>query len=251
MPARLVPRSQRVAGVEIAPGRRTNVVLGAHDGDTGEHGVGAWVAGGRADGPRVSVLAAAEGFELAAALAARALIREVDVAALQGSLVVAPVFRAGDAFARPGHRGPALRLPGDGGGGRRARRAFSVYSDVVVNADQVIVLGSPRPGRRGLLVAETAADDPRARKLALACGPQAVVAVAPRPGGRSLLAAAAAAGRAAVRLSVGGSPAGAAGDAAVLLMAVRRALASLGAPPFEPASEPPAPPRVCTARALV
>jgi hypothetical protein len=54
-----------------------------------------------------------------------------------------------------------------------------------------------------------------------------------------------------VRLSVGGSPAGAAGDAAVLLMAVRRALASLGAHPFEPASEPPAPPRVCTARALV
>jgi predicted deacylase len=249
MAARLVPRSQRVAGVEIAPGRRTVVALGRQVGDAEGEGVGAWVAVGRTAGPRVSVLGAACGFELAAALAARALTREIDLGSLQGSLVVAPVFRPGDRFARPGRRAVSVRLPGDSGGGRKARLAFGLYSDVIVNADQVIVLAAPRPGRRGLLVAEAAMDDPRARRLALACGAQAVLPAVPAAG--SLLAVAAAAGRAAVRLSVGGSPGGLAGDAAVLLAAVRRALAGVGSHPFATPAEAATPARLCLARALV
>src|SRR3954471_17092674 len=138
MAARLVPRSQRVAGVDIAPGRRTLVLLGQQPGDAAGKGKGkgiaAWVAVGNAAGPRVSVLGAAQGFEVAAALAARALTREIDVGSLQGSLVVAPVFRLGEEFVAPGRRGPSLKLPGDAGGGRRARQAFGLFSDVVVAA---------------------------------------------------------------------------------------------------------------------
>jgi hypothetical protein len=140
-------------------------------------------------------------------------------------------------------------LPGDAGGGRKARLAFGLYSDVVVNADQIIVLGAPRPGRRAVLIVEAVMEDPRARKLALACGAQAVLAVVPPAG--SVLAAAATAGRPAVRLSVGGSPGGIAGDAAVLLAAVRRALAAVGSHPFAAPAEPATAPRHCSGRTLV
>src|SRR2546423_11083118 len=170
--ARLAQRRQRVGGMEVAPGHTAVVWLGPPNGQ----GVSAWVAVGKAPGPRVSVLAAASGFEVAATLAARALAREIDLASLAGSLVVAPLFRPGDRFARSGRRAAAIALPGDAGGNRRARLAFSLYSDVVVNVDQVIVLGAPRPGRRALLVAEAALDDPRGKKLALATGAQAVLA---------------------------------------------------------------------------
>ena len=129
--ARLAPRSQRVGGIEVAPGHSAVVSLGPPNGQ----GVSAWVAVGKAPGPRVSVLAAASGFEVAATLAARALAREIDLASLAGSLVVAPLFRPGDRFARSGRRAAAIALPGDAGGNRRARLAFSLYSDVVVNVD--------------------------------------------------------------------------------------------------------------------
>src|SRR3954468_9029633 len=154
MAARLAPRSQRVGGVEVTPGRSASVQLGRL-GAAGP-GVSAWVGVGNTAGPRISVVAALHGYEVAATLAARALVREIDLASLQGTLVVVPVFRPGDRFSRLHGRAPALAFPGDAGGRRRQRLAFRLHADVVVNADYVIALGAPRPGRRGLLVAEVA-----------------------------------------------------------------------------------------------
>src|SRR5687768_15524023 len=117
MVARLAPRSQRVGGVDVAPGRSAFVQLGRLSG-AGDGAVSAWVGVGNTAGPRVSVVAALHGYEVAATLAARALVREIDLNALQGTLVVVPVFRPGDRFAPPGRRAPGLAFPGDAGGGR-------------------------------------------------------------------------------------------------------------------------------------
>src|SRR5688572_5808209 len=163
------PRAQRVGGVDVAPGRSAVVRIGATSPED-PLAVSAWVGVGQAPGPRVSVLAAVHGFETAAALAARALAREIDLGSLRGSLLVVPVFRAGGRFTRAGRVGAALPLPGDAGGKRRERLAFALHADAVVAAQQVLVLGAPRPGRQGLLVAEAPADDARARKLAQAAG---------------------------------------------------------------------------------
>jgi predicted deacylase len=244
----LAPRSQRVGGVDVAPGRSAHVQLGRLSGAK-DGVVSAWVGVGNSAGPRVSVVAALHGFEVAATLAARALVREIDLASLQGSLVVVPIFRPGDRFSRGGQRAPSLPFPGDAGGARLERLAFSLHADVVVNADHVITLGSPRPGRRGLLTAEVPLDDARSRKLALATGAQVILPA--RRGQGSLLAASAAAGRVALRLSAGGAEAGVDADATVLLAAVRRVLAALGAFPFPPLAEPPAPARACLGRELV
>jgi predicted deacylase len=246
MAAKLAPRSQRVGGVDVAPGHSALVSLG---GAAGPGGVSAWVGVGNAAGPRVSLVAAAGGYELAATLAARALVREIDLHSLQGTLVVVPLFRPGDRFARSGRRAASLSLPGDAGGPRRDRLAFSLHADVVVNADHVIALGTPRPGRRGLLVAEAVLEEARAKKLALASG-AAVVLPAPRTAG-GLLRAASVAGRVGLRLSAGGAEAGVDADAAVLLAAVRRVLAALGVFPFPLLAEAPPAPRLCLGRELV
>jgi predicted deacylase len=248
MAARLAPRSQRVGGVDVAPGRSALVQLG-RDGQGDRAAVSAWVGVGKSAGPRISVVAALHGYEVAASLAARALVREIDLASLQGTLVVVPVFRPGDRFSRLAGRARALTFPGDAGGPRRERLAFRLHADVVVNADHVIVLGGPRPGRRGLLVAEAPPDDARSRKLALAAGAPLVLPARRVPG--SLLTASALAGRVALRLSAGGAEAGPDADAAVLLAAVRRVLAALGAFPPPPLAEPPFPARECVGRELV
>jgi predicted deacylase len=250
MAARLAPRAQRVGGVDVTPGRSAVVQLGrlAGNGDKAAT-VSAWAGVGNAAGPRVSVVAAVHGFEVAAALAARALVREIDLASLQGSLVVAPVFRPRDRFARGGRWAPSLSFPGDAGGARQARTAFSLHADVVVNADYVIVLGGPRPGRRGLLVAEAPLDEARAKKLAQAAGAQVILPARRHAG--SLLSAAVAAGRVALRLSAGGAEAGVDADAAVLLAAVRRVLAALGAFPQPFGAEPAAVARLCIGREVV
>jgi predicted deacylase len=234
--------------VDVAPGRSAIVQLGRDTPDAdGRSSVSAWVGVGKSAGPRISVVAALHGYEVAATLAARALVREIDLASLQGSLVVVPVFRPGDRFSRV--RAPALSFPGDAGGARRARLAFRLHADVVVNADHVIALGAPRPGRRGLLIAEAPLDDARSRKLALAAGAPLMLPARRAPG--SLMAASTAAGRVALRLSAGGAEAGPDADAAVLLAAVRRVLAALGAFPQAPLAEPPMPTRECLGRELV
>src|SRR4051794_28477317 len=103
MAARLAPRSQRVGGVDVTPGRSAVVRLGRlTSSGAARSAVSAWVGVGNTAGPRISVVAALHGFEVAATLAARTLVREIDLASLQGSLVVVPIFRPGDRFGRPG-----------------------------------------------------------------------------------------------------------------------------------------------------
>ncbi len=133
-----------------------------------------------------------------------------------------------------------MPFPGEAGGDRAARDAFSLFADVVIGVQALIVLGAPSRGRRGLLVARVSPEDPRARWLAVQSGAALVLDRPPRPG--TIAAAAAAVQVAVVELSAAWEPGdGAAvdplanGARAVLgalgLLDRRRATAGAGRPP--------------------
>lgn len=218
-------RAHRVGGVEVLPGRAARVAIGADAlGEARSSAITACVAVGSTPGPRVSVVAAVHGYEAAASMAARALASEVTPASLHGTLVVVPLCRPGDRFSRAGKVAASLRLPGDAGGSRAARLAFALHAEVIVGADVVITLGSPRPGRRSALLALVAPEDARARRLAESIGAAAVLPARLAEG--SVLAAAASLGRPAVGLLVGGAEAEQ--DADQLAAALRRLLGAIG-----------------------
>ncbi|HVR62362.1 MAG TPA: RimK/LysX family protein [Polyangia bacterium] len=246
-------RGIRVGGITIAPGesRAVRIALGsgvakaaAGDGagtaDAGaaaraeakarargeRRDVPAWGAVGQKAGPRVSVVAATRGFEATAALAASALVDEIDPAVIAGSVVVVPVLRAGGQFAPGGRPRAGWEFPGDAGGKRAARDAFTLYSELVVGASVVVMLGSPAPGRRGALTVRADLTDLRTRRIALQSGAVAAVAAPPRP--PSLLAAAAAAGAIALELRAAGAPGAESGEAEDLVAAVRAVLMAAG-----------------------
>jgi len=155
-------------------------------------------------GPRVSVVAAIDGVETTAARAARALCSRLAPEELTGSVVIVPVLRPAGRLAARGCRAPAMRFPGDASGKRAERDAFALFSAVVVGAHALVVLGGPRRGRSGTVVARGAFDDPRVRRLALGSGAVAALSAKPRPG--SLLAAAAEAQVVGLTLSASGPP---------------------------------------------
>src|SRR6185295_7877035 len=167
-------RAVRIAGVTIAPGesRAVAVPLPARAAGTVQ-ALPAFVVVGRRPGPRATVVAAAGGFEAPAAEGARRLCEAIDAAALAGSLVVVPVLRPGGRFAargRPVRPATGWLFPGDAGGRRRAREAFTVFSEVCVGSSLLVTLAVPPPGRRGALIVRGDLDDPRVRRLALHAG---------------------------------------------------------------------------------
>ena len=168
------------------------------------------------------MVAAVRGVEATAARAATRLAASLDPGALAGSVVVVPVLRAGGRLAA-GNR-PAAPLPfrGDAAGKRASRDAFALFSDVVVGVQALIVLGGPRRGRRGPVVARGHLEDPRVRRLAMQSGAAALL---PARASGDLLAAAGAAQVVAVELSA----AGASVDAAAAEPLVRSARALLSA----------------------
>src|SRR5581483_4091728 len=174
MLAEVTARSIRVGGINVAPGtaRALSIPLSARASDEKAAAVAvpAWAAVGPKTGPRVTIVAALHGHEVAAALAAAEIARTVEAAAITGSLVVIPVLRRGGSFAPAGRSRPPWRFPGDAGGARAARDAFVLFSEIVVGSAVVLVLASPPPGRRGVLCARGDLDDPRTRRLALESG---------------------------------------------------------------------------------
>src|SRR5262245_1973615 len=216
-------RGVRVGGVTVAPGEARQVAIalsprprrplrtaasrsGATDGGAEARppavSIPAWVVVGLKPGPRVSVVGALRGVETTAALAASRLAAGLDPAALMGSVVIVPVLRPAGRLSRAGHPGRAWRFPGDGAGKRPERDAFALFSDVVVRANALVVLGVPRRGRGGAVVAHGHLSDPRVRRLALGSG---AAAMFPAPEkSSSLLAAAAAAHVPGVQLSAAG-----------------------------------------------
>jgi predicted deacylase len=230
MAVELPARGVRVGGVSVAPGeaRAVRIPLAAlaraRAAGAAERAVPAWVIVGAKPGPRISVVAAVRGVEATAARAATRLAASLDPGALAGSVVVVPVLRAGGRLAA-GHR-PAAQLPfpGDSAGKRASRDAFALFSDVVVGAQALIVLGGPRRGRRGLVVARGRLDDPRVRRLAMQSGAAALL---PARGGGDLLAAAGAAQVVAVELSAAGAFVDAAA-AEPLVRSARALLVALG-----------------------
>jgi predicted deacylase len=228
-------RRLRIGGVTRAPGEAKAVALplaprvGKPDA-ADARAVPAWVVVGTKPGPRVSIVAAPRGTESAAAVAARALARTLDPASLAGAVVIVPVLRAGGRFAPRRRPGAAWRFPGEPGGGPRARDAFTLFSELVVGAGAVLVLGAPRGGRRAALTAEGDLDDPRVLRLAAACGAQAARKL-PRgkaARGGTLVAAARGARVVALELHAADSPADEARAARLLEGAATAALTSLG-----------------------
>ena len=232
-------RGLRVGGVSVAPGEARAVKIplapparGRASG-AAERAVPAWVIVGSKPGPRISVVAAVRGVEATAARAATRLAASLDPGALAGSVVVVPVLRAGGRLAANNRPAAQLPFPGDAVGKRTSRDAFALFSDVVVGAQALIVLGGPRRGRRGPVVARGRLEDPRVRRLAMQSG--AVALLPARPGG-GLLVAAGAAQVVAVELSA----AGASVDAAAAEPLVRSSRALLVALGVLGANEPPA-----------
>ena len=226
MAMELPARGVRIGGVSVAPGeaRAVRILLAprARAAGAAERAVPAWVIVGSKPGPRISVVAAVRGVEATAARAATRLAASLDPGALAGSVVVVPVLRAGGRLAA-GNR-PAAQLPfrGDAAGKRASRDAFALFSDVVVGVQALIVLGGPRRGRRGPVVARGHLEDPRVRRLAMQSGAAALL---PARASGDLLAAAGAAQVVAVELSA----AGASVDAAAAEPLVRSARALLSA----------------------
>jgi predicted deacylase len=246
MLAEVTARSIRVGGVNVAPGtsRALSIPLSARA--TDERGaavaVPAWATVGTKGGPRVTIVAALRGHEATAAIAAAEIARTVEPASITGSLVVVPVLRRGGGFAPEGRSGVGWRYPGDAGGTRSARDAFVLFSEIVVGSAVVLVLGSPPPGRRGVLCVRGDLDDPRMRRLALETG--AVAALPARAAAGSLMAAAAAAGVTALELRAGDGGRAVGGAAArpvevdQLVAAVRGVLVSVGLVVVPPAAKP-------------
>jgi predicted deacylase len=207
MAVELPARGVRVGGVTVGPGeaRAVAIPLARRSGPSAPtRAVPAWVAVGGRPGPRVSVVAALRGTEVSAARAASRLAARLDPAALAGSVVVVPVLRPRGRLASAGRPGASLPFPGEAGGDRAARDAFSLFSDVVIGVQALIVLGAPARGRRGLLVARVSPDDPRARWLAAQSGAALVLDRPARPG--TIAAAAAAVQVAVIELSAAWDP---------------------------------------------
>ena len=203
-------RGVRVGGVTVAPGEARAVSIPLSPGPKPSknapprpaRSIPAWVVVGLKPGPRVSVVGALRGIETTAALAASRLAAGLDPAALMGSVVIVPVLRPAGRLRRAGRPGRAWRFPGDGAGKRPERDAFALFSDIVVSASALVVLGVPRRGRGGAVVAYGHLDDPRVRRLARGSGAAAMFPVPPRSS--SLLASAAAARIPGVQLSAAG-----------------------------------------------
>jgi predicted deacylase len=233
MLSELPARGIRVGGVTVAPGQARAVAIAlsapprpaAGAAAPVDRAVPAWVVVGLKPGPRVSVVAAVGGVETTAARAATRLAASLVPEELAGSVVIVPVLRPAGRLAPLGRPARRLRFPGDAAGNRAARDAFALFSAVVVGAQALVVLGGPRRGRRGVVVARGLLSDPRVRRLALGSGAVAALSGKPQAGG--LLAAAAEAQVAGLALSASGArDDGAAGEP--LAEAVRRLLGGLG-----------------------
>ena len=253
-------RGVRVGGVTVAPGEAREVAIAlsprrrrasrassrsgpastaANPGESAAS-IPAWVVVGLKPGPRVSVVGALRGYETTAAHAAARLAAGLDPAALTGSVVVVPVLRPGGKLSRTGRPRRAWRFPGDAAGKRAARDAFALFSDIVVGAAALVVLGVPRRGRRGAVAAYGRMTDPRVRRLARGSGATAMFAVPPKA--HPLLAAAAAARIPGVQLSAAGDAqtADSLARAARGVIAAAGVLARIGDGPAEAGADEPA-----------
>jgi len=204
----VAPGEARAVSIALSPRRRPAKAAAARSGAASAPAapaaptIPAWVVVGLKPGPRVSVVAALRGYETTAALAAARLAASLDPAALTGSVVIVPVLRPDGRLSGTGRPRRAWRFPGDAAGKRPARDTFALFSDIVVGATALVVLGVPRRGRRGAVVVHGRLTDPRVRRLARESGATAMFAASPKR--HALLAAAEGASIPGVELSASG-----------------------------------------------
>jgi predicted deacylase len=197
-----------------------------------------WVVAGTRPGPRVTVIGAPRGFEVVAARVAAGLRAVIDPATVNGSIVVVPVLRPGGSFAargQPVRDGAAWQFPGAPGGGRRAREAFTIFSELVVGSSLLLSLTSPEPDRVGAVTVRGDFDDPRVRGLGIRAHAAAALHLTPPAG--TLVAAAREMGAIVLELS---APSHTAGDHG-LMWALRGLLTAAGVWRC-PVPQPPSPP---------
>jgi predicted deacylase len=196
---------------------------------------------GRRPGPRLTVLAAPRGFEVVAVAVATAFASEVAGLDLDGSVIVVPLLRPGGRFSaggRPIKLAAAWRFPGDVGGTRRQREAFTVFSETCVGSTTIVLLTAPLPGQSALSLARGDLEDPRFRRLGLRAGLDAVVHARPSTG--SLAAAARETGATLIELCAPGCES-TPESTTLLLRAIRRLVEAVGvmkAPPPSWAATP-------------
>lgn len=221
----------RVGGTSIAPGQARTVLLtlpGRPRATTEDDALPVHVAAGRRPGPRLTVLGAPRGFEVAAVAAATAFADALSAPSLEGNVLVVPLLRPGGRFSaggRPVRAAAAWHFPGDAAGSRRERDAFTVFSETCAGATAIVLLTAPAPGQSGLSIARGDLDDPHFRRLALQAGLDAVVHVRAARG--SLAAAARETGTPVIELvatSCESTPAA----TATLLRAIRRLGEAIG-----------------------
>ncbi|GAA0385744.1 M14 family metallopeptidase [Microbispora corallina] len=99
---------------------------------------------GRGDGPRLTVLSGVHGAEYASIAAVREFVRDLDVAAVRGRIVVVPVVNVPGFWARMPFVVPAdgrnlnRTFPGDPGGSFTEVLAHHVFTEFVLGSDYLV-----------------------------------------------------------------------------------------------------------------
>lgn len=176
-----------VAGTEVRPGERRDVVCAASEGYTGDritvpmavlHGVDA--------GPRVFVTAAVHGDELNGIAVCRDLLATLDPRELAGVLVVVPIVNVlGAQFHSrylPDRRDLNRSFPGSATGSTAARLAHLVMEEVVAGSDVGVDLHTATNRRANVPQLRINTADPTSLELALAFGPPYVLDAGLRAG---------------------------------------------------------------------
>lgn len=165
----------RVAGTDVPPGERRDVVCVASEGYTGDRTtLPIAVLHGADAGPRLFVTAAVHGDELNGIAACRELLTVVDPHALAGTLVVVPIVNVLGAQVHsrylPDRRDLNRSFPGSASGSMAARLARLLMDEVVRDSDVGVDLHTAANRRTNVPQLRVDTSDRRSLELALAFG---------------------------------------------------------------------------------
>jgi predicted deacylase len=176
-----------VAGVEVAPGERRDVMPVASESYTGDRTtIPMAVLNGAGDGPRVFVTAAIHGDELNGIGVCRQLLSRLEPSRLDGILVIVPIVNVLGAQIHsrylPDRRDLNRTFPGSYGGSMASRIAKLLMEEVVKASDVGIDLHTAANRRTNVPQVRVHRGDERAHELGLAFGAPYLLDAALRAG---------------------------------------------------------------------